>query len=630
MLTTIHDQKKGFSIWGKSLLIAAVCFLSIWLISKPASAAVAGLTFDGPEFINNASTDQNATVNPYMDASLGTWKKDANNLYVLNAKWDAFKLYYGPPSNPFQNFVGNVSMDHNGWDGLTWISGVYKYADGTLLGLVHRERYWSNSANDCFYLGLAKSTDNGMNWKYLGDVLSPHVNYKEPVTNGVNSAAGNVAGVPFLVVGSDLYIYYNEQTGTEKRMSVAKASLATIKTAIDSNTITPFYKYNNGTWTEPAMGGTGSNIIPGGTISNVGLDYYAGHNLRDFHSDAAYVPGLGKYLITVNDEGGSRLLLYSSTDGLNWGEETVIDAAQSGTDFRMPYSTFMSLSNGTSDDNSTVGNDFYIFYPRDFHTSGGGERYFRIHMTVGNGSGITTVNDDDASISYDSGWSYQKDRNLGDYNNDVHYSNVIGAVAQYTFTGTGIDYLSEKNSDMGNVDVYIDNVLKQNVNLYNGSRLLKQVVYSISGLSNGSHTIKIVNKTNSYGIVDSFKVYKGYQMLNNNAGGIIYTGTWWYSSGRGFGDYNDDVQWTQTNNDSFQYTFTGTGIDFITEKDPSGGDIDIYVDNVFKQTVSAYNATRLAQQTVYSISGLSSGSHTFKGVKKSGTYMLLDALKIFN
>jgi hypothetical protein len=251
-------------------------------------------------------------------------------------------------------------------------------------------------------------------------------------------------------------------------------------------------------------------------------------------------------------------------------------------------------------------------------------------MTVGNGSGITTVNDDHASISYDSGWTYQKDRNLGDYNNDVHFSNVVGAVAQYTFTGTGIDYLSEKNSDMGNVDVYIDNVFKQNVNLYNASRLLKQSVYNISGLSNASHTIKIINKTSSYGMIDSFKVYKGFQMLNNDAIGITYGGTWFTSSSRGLGDYNDDVKYTQTNSDYFQYTFTGTGVDVVTEKEASQGNIDIYVDGVFKQTVSTYNATRLAQQTVFSISWPISGSHTIKGVKTSGTYMLLDALKIFN
>ncbi|RED61828.1 hypothetical protein [Cohnella lupini] len=629
MPTTMDSQKKELSVWSLILFIAAVILMSVLLLGKPASAAVAGLSFDGPEYINRV-TNQNDTTNPYIDATLGTWKKDANNLYVLNGKWDAFKLYYGPLSNPFQNFVGNVNIDHTGWDGLTWISGVYKYADGTLLGLVHRERYWSNSANDCFYLGLAKSTDNGLNWRYLGDVLSPNVNYKEPVSNGVNSAAGNVAGVPYLVIGSDLYIYYNEQTGTEKRMSVAKASLAAIKTAIDSNTTTPFYKYNAGTWTEAGMGGTGSNIIPGGTISNTGLDYFAGHNLRDFHSDAAYVPGLGKYLITVNDEGGSRLLMYSSTDGINWGEETVIDAAQSGTNFRPAYSTFMSLSTGTSDDNSTVGNDFYIFYPRDFYPTGGGQRYFRIRFSVGNGSDAITVNDDHSSMSYDSNWFYSNDRDLGDYNNDGHFSNVIGAVAQYTFTGTGIDYLSEKNWDMGNVDVYIDNVFKQNVNLNNASRLLKQVVYSISGLSNGSHTIKIVNKTNSYGNIDSFKVYKGLQKLNNDASGITYGGSWLTSSGRGLGDYSDDVKYTTTNSDYFEYTFTGKGVDVISEKEAAQGNIDIYVDGVFKETISTYNVSRLAQQVVYSISWPTSGTHTIKGVKTSGTYMLLDALKVFN
>ncbi|NRF95298.1 hypothetical protein HQN89_30935 [Paenibacillus frigoriresistens] len=54
--------------------------------------------------------------------------------------------------------------------------------------------------------------------------------------------------------------------------------------------------------------------------------------------------------------------------------------------------------------------------------------------------------------------------------------------------------------------------------------------------------------------------------------------------------------------------------------------VDMYIDNVFKQTVNTFNATRQLQQTVYSISGLSNGPHTLKAVKKSGTYMLLDKL----
>ncbi|WP_373233185.1 hypothetical protein [Cohnella sp.] len=637
-MLNLIGRKKETKVRGMILFLSIALLAAALFVGKPAHAAVAGLTVDEAKYVYKVDDVVGGVTIPFADASLLTWKKDSNNLYVLNAKWDAYELYYGPPTNPYQNRVGPVSINHNGWDGLTWMAGVYKYADGTLLGLVHRERYWSDSTQDCFYIGLAKSTDGGLNWQYLGDVLSPHVNYKEPWQSQsppINSASGNIAGTPYLVVGSDLYVYYSEQTGTEKRLSVAKASLSTIKTAIDANTTTPFYKYNEGSWTEAGMGGTGSNIIPGGDIATLtaggaaNIDYYAGHNLRDFHSDAAYVPGLGKYLITVNDEGNSRLLLYSSTDGLNWGEETVIDAARPGINFRPAYSTFMSVSKGTSDDNSVVGNDFYLFYPRDFYPTGGGERYFILHFSVGNGDSTTTVNDDHASMSYDNGWFYSNDRDLGDYNNDGHFSNVIGAVAEYTFTGTGIDYISEKNWDMGNVDVYVDNAFQQNVNLYNETRLLQQVVYSASGLTNGVHTIKIVNKTNSYGNVDAFKVYKAVSVLNNDAAGISYSGTWHDSTGRGYGDYGDDVKYTTTNGDYFTYTFTGKGIDFISETEASQGTIDIYVDGVLMHTIDTANPTRLAQQTVYSVSWPTSGTHTIKAVKKSGTYMLLDALKVF-
>ena len=54
--------------------------------------------------------------------------------------------------------------------------------------------------------------------------------------------------------------------------------------------------------------------------------------------------------------------------------------------------------------------------------------------------------------------------------------------------------------------------------------------------------------------------------------------------------------------------------------------MDIYVDGEFKATVGTKSDTRQAQQTVYGLSGLSNGSHTFKAVKKSGNFMLLDQL----
>ncbi len=119
------------------------------------------------------------------------------------------------------------------------------------------------------------------------------------------------------------------------------------------------------------------------------------------------------------------------------------------------------------------------------------------------------INDDATTgFTYDANWFNSEGRGVGDYNDDVHYTVTNGAVAQFTFNGTGIDYYSEKFGDMGNVDIYIDNVFQANVNLNAaGSRQVQQVVYSKTGLQNGSHTIRIVNRSDQVAIIDAFKVY---------------------------------------------------------------------------------------------------------------------------
>jgi hypothetical protein len=114
----------------------------------------------------------------------------------------------------------------------------------------------------------------------------------------------------------------------------------------------------------------------------------------------------------------------------------------------------------------------------------------------------------DPALTYDANWHGSGGRGLGDYNDDVHYTYTNGATAQYTFSGTGIDYLSEKNGDMGNVDVYLDGAFQANVNLYvSGPRQSQQVVFQKTGLAAGTHTIKIVSRTTAVAIVDALKIY---------------------------------------------------------------------------------------------------------------------------
>ena len=116
--------------------------------------------------------------------------------------------------------------------------------------------------------------------------------------------------------------------------------------------------------------------------------------------------------------------------------------------------------------------------------------------------------------------------------------------------------------------------------------------------------------------------------LNDDDPGIVYTGSWGRSTGRGLGDYQDDVHYAETNGDAFSYSFVGNGVDYITEKDPSQGEVEIYVDGALKATVDTHADSRSAQQLVYSISDLPNGSHTIRGVKKSGQFLLVDKLVI--
>ncbi|MFE7331733.1 alpha-L-fucosidase [Streptomyces sp. NPDC057565] len=108
---------------------------------------------------------------------------------------------------------------------------------------------------------------------------------------------------------------------------------------------------------------------------------------------------------------------------------------------------------------------------------------------------------------------------------------------------------------------------------------------------------------------------------------IRYVGSWAGSSGRP-GDLNGDVHYTRTDGDSAEFTFSGSGIEYITERNTDMGQVDVYLDGTLKGTVDCYSATKQTQQVLFKADGLTAGTHTIRVVKKSGTYMLVDALRV--
>ena len=122
------------------------------------------------------------------------------------------------------------------------------------------------------------------------------------------------------------------------------------------------------------------------------------------------------------------------------------------------------------------------------------------------------------------------------FKRDEHFSANKGDYAEFTFTGSGISYLGTKSDNLGYADIFLDGKKIRTVNGFtdrlkepgiqtsaHSTKYLKdylkyvipekQVLFTISGLSKGLHTIKIVVTGTKQGgasdcgvVIDAFEI----------------------------------------------------------------------------------------------------------------------------
>jgi hypothetical protein len=121
--------------------------------------------------------------------------------------------------------------------------------------------------------------------------------------------------------------------------------------------------------------------------------------------------------------------------------------------------------------------------------------------------GGKTTQDDSPSIYYNS-WSGAA--NAGASGGTLRQSKRAGAVANFTFTGTSVTWVTAKGPTYGKATVYIDNVAKGTVDLYNKAQVW-QFSQTYGNLTNAQHTIKIkvlgtknALSKDTYVVVDAF------------------------------------------------------------------------------------------------------------------------------
>ncbi len=115
------------------------------------------------------------------------------------------------------------------------------------------------------------------------------------------------------------------------------------------------------------------------------------------------------------------------------------------------------------------------------------------------------VDDADASILYSGTWVAQEAAD-GRIERTTHETEEVNAYAEFTFTGSSVSLIGEKQPWGGTAKVYLDGMLQEVVDYYSSSsNQYQQLIYQSDPLSYGTHTIKVVKATGSWIYVDAFR-----------------------------------------------------------------------------------------------------------------------------
>jgi hypothetical protein len=120
------------------------------------------------------------------------------------------------------------------------------------------------------------------------------------------------------------------------------------------------------------------------------------------------------------------------------------------------------------------------------------------------------INDDNENIHYEGNWNVLLKQRDANYKGDLHYSSSKNDFLEFSFNGTGIEYLAQKDSRSGQVAIFLDGsfIKNESLKIINFPRISKIKVLTVNGLKQGNHTIKIVNISNNIINVDGFCIFE--------------------------------------------------------------------------------------------------------------------------
>lgn len=238
-----------------------------------------------------------------------------------------------------------------------------------------------------------------------------------------------------------------------------------------------------------------------------------------------------------------------------------------------------------------------------------------------------------SAIQYTTAWNTVSDSNASDGRYRV--SDTTNATSTYQFTGDSVAWVTAKGPSYGEAEVFIDELSKGVVDLYNSTQSWNQRL-DYTGLGSGNHiiTIKVLGQKNASSTGESVVVDSFTSINDDRDSAVVYSGAWSQESNSNA--YNDTVSYSEQKGASATFTFTGKEVTLFVGKGPDHGIAQIYLDGVNKGTLDLYASSDSYNVPIKTFTGLPSATHTLKivvtGTKNpsaAGVRIMTDAFSVY-
>jgi len=243
------------------------------------------------------------------------------------------------------------SYDYMG-GGPVYLVPADKPGAGKLLMVYHAEIPTIKTQSFYSVFALASSSDNGMNWTDLGEIIRINQSYRSDM-DGYDIGDANLVVSPdgnyFFIYFSDWLANGTTHWGNPPTITVLSVARATISSVLNDAfgehpRAAAFEKYYEGWHLDQGLGGYSKDLNPNGGY---------GGNMQ-----VAYNAYLKRYQEFINQ--GVLIAYAESPDGMHWSIPSVLYDFRNDPDKPTVY----DVPVGMGENPSVLGKEFYILYTR--------------------------------------------------------------------------------------------------------------------------------------------------------------------------------------------------------------------------------------------------------------------------